>query len=133
MLSVYIISENEVLVSGGSCLHEGTALMCTIADSVVSNMSERVRSGNITMKELDRISDNIRKKRIKKLCSAIGEMGIEEALDEKLNEARAFNRHRETLGHICDSVTDVHVQGTLCYCYTYSTCYTLAIFQVLIV
>ncbi len=87
--------------------------MCTIADSVVSNMSEKIQSGDITMKELDRISDDIRKKRMKKLCSAIGEMGIEEALDKKVNEARAFNRHRETLGHICDCVTDVHVQGTL--------------------
>jgi hypothetical protein len=86
--------------------------MCTIADSVVSSMSERVRSGNITMKELKKISDDTRKKQIKKLCSAIGEIGIEEALNEKLREARAFNRHRETLGHICDSVTGVHVQGT---------------------
>lgn len=85
--------------------------MCTIAESAVSNMSQRVRSGNITMKDLNRISDD-RKKRMKKLCSAIGEMGIEEALDEKLSEARAFNRHRETLGLICDSVTDAHIQGT---------------------
>jgi hypothetical protein len=134
-IKCHVISENEALVSksGGSCLHDGTALMCTIADSVVSNMSERVQSGNITMIELDRISDDVRRKRIKKLCSAIGVMGIEEALDEKLSEARAFNRHRETLGHICDSVTDVHVRGTLSYCCTYSTYYTLAIFQVLIV
>ena len=107
--------ENEVLVSksGESCLLEGTALMCTIADSTISSMSERVRSGDITMKELDRISDDIIRKRIKKLCSAIGEKGIEEALEKKLSEARAFNRHRETLGLICDSVTDVHVQGTV--------------------
>lgn len=92
--------------------------MCTIADSTVSSMSERVRFGDITMKELDRISDDIRRKRIKKLCSAIGEEGIEEALEEKLNEARAFHRHRETLGLICDSITDVHVQGTvLCFYY----------------
>ena len=86
--------------------------MCTIADSTVSSMSERVRSGKITMKELDRISDDIRRKRIKKLCLAIGEMGIEESMDEKLNESMSFNRHRETLGLICDSITDVHVQGT---------------------
>ena len=89
--------------------------MCTIADSTVSSMSERVRSGNITMKELDRISDDIRRKRIKKLCSAIGEEGIDEALEKKLDEARAFNHHRETLGLICDSVTGVHVQGTVLY------------------
>ena len=101
--------------SGESCLHDGTALMCTIADSTVSNMSRRVRSGDITMKELDRISDDVRRKRINRLCSAIGEKGIEEALDEKLHEARAFNRHRETLGLICDSVTDVRVQGIILY------------------
>ena len=113
-MHTYNFVENEVLVSKsiGSCLHDGTTLMCTIAESAVNNMSQRVRSGDITMKELDRISDDVRKKRIKKLCSAIGEMGIEEAMDEKLNEAKAFNRHRETLGLICDSVTDVHIQGT---------------------
>ena len=119
--------------SGESCLHEGTALMCTIADSTISNMSKKVQSGDITMKELDRISDDIRM-RIKKLCSAIGEKGIEEALKEKLSEARAFNRHRETLGLICDSVTDVHVQGTVyLFILLLYRCYTLVIIQVLII
>ena len=105
--------ENEVLVSKGgeSCLHEGTTLMCTIADSTIGNMCRRIRSGDITMKELDRISDSVRRKRMKKLCSAVGEEGVEEALEQKLNEARAFNRHRETLGRICDYVTDVHIKG----------------------
>lgn len=69
------------------------------------------------MKELDGIADDLRMKRMKKLYLAVGEERVEEALQQRLNEARAFNRHRETLGLICSSVVDVTVEGILYACF----------------
>ena len=82
-----------------------------MADSTIGNMCERIHAGDITMKELDRIAIPAIRKQMTKLCSAAGEYGIEEALEQKLNEAKAFNRHKETLGLICDHIFDIHVKG----------------------
>ena len=122
-----------VTKSGESCLHEGTQLLCTIADSTIGNMCERIRSGDITMKELDGIADDVRRKRMKKLYLAVGEKGVEEALQQRVDEGRAFNRHRETLGLICSSVTDVTVEGMLYACFILlSMCYILFFFPGLV-
>ena len=82
-----------------------------MADSTISNMCERIRAGDVTMKELDRIAIPARRKQVTKLCSAAGEYGIDEAVEQKLNEAKAFNRHKETLGLICDHIFNIHVKG----------------------
>ena len=112
---LFCLLENEALVSKGgqSCLHEGTIVLCAIADSTIGNMCKRISSGDITMRELNRISDPARVKQMKKLCVAAGEHGIEEALEQKLSEQQHFRRHREAIGRICDHVLDIHVKGIL--------------------
>ena len=108
-----MFAESEVLVSKGgqSCLHEGTTLLCAIADSTIGNMCRKIRTGDITMQELHRISDRVKQMKMKKLCQAVAEKGVEEALELKLSEAKAFCRHRETLGLICDHVVNTPVKG----------------------
>ena len=65
------------------------------------------------MKELDRIAIPGIRKQLTKLSLAAGEHGIEEALEQKLSEAKAFNRYREALGLICDYIVEIHVEGML--------------------
>lgn len=109
----FIVAENEALVSksGQSCLHERTTLLCAMADSTIVNMCEKIRAGDITMKELDKTAIPTIRKQMTKLCSAAGQCGIEEALEQRLSEANAFNRHKETLGLICDHIFDIYVKG----------------------
>lgn len=118
--AVLISVENEALVSksGQPCLHERTMILCALADSTIGATCRSIRTGDISMKELDGIAIPARVRLLEKLCSAAGEDGIQEAVNEKLDAANAFNRHRETLGLICSHIVGVHVKGVCTFNYS---------------
>ncbi len=93
---------------------------CLRAVSVLADMCDQVRRGNITLWDLRNITKA--KEQMKQLCQAASKNGaqkeqlsfksVEAALVSRMEEYRVFAEHQQHLSHLCNHIPS-HVQGLL--------------------
>ena len=133
MIRCYCLSlANESLIStedgntAQSCLPEDCYVMCVRAHSSLEEVCRQIIEGSISIKELQKISSKM--EQMKRLCTAASTNGnqkqepqqqqfafqnIKAALDQRMDEYKAFNRRKEhlvTLVTLCSRI-NVKVKG----------------------
>ena len=98
-------------------------MMCVRAHSSLEEVCRQIIEGSISIKELQKISSKM--EQMKRLCTAASTNGnqkqepqqqqfafqnIKAALDQRMDEYKAFNRRKEHLATLCSRIT-VKVKG----------------------
>ncbi len=93
---------------------------CLRAVSVLADVCNQVRRGNITLRDLENITGA--KEQMKQLCQAAYKDGaqkeqlsfknVQSALQSRVEEYRAFADHKQHLSDLCTCIPS-HVQGLL--------------------
>ena len=113
-LSPTFISASEP--RGNSCLPDNCQLMCARACSKLEEIYNQICSGNITIKQLEKISANI--KQMERLCTEtsssvqpnFGFQMFKSTLDQRVNEYRSFCTRKKHLHFLCSQV-NIDIQG----------------------
>lgn len=90
----------------GSCLQEQYSLMCSLADSTLEDMKDRICNGTVTLNEMDCVC--AKEHQVMKLCAAAN--SINEFLELRKCECTAFKRHKSRLGSFCREVDTARLQ-----------------------
>ncbi len=90
-------------------LSEKCLLLCTCAESTLSDVCDRISDGSVTPSELSLIEK--KKNHVLKLISAaIKNKDVTEALEMRLREHKRFRVEKEHLVLLCDHVT-IKIKG----------------------
>lgn len=93
--------------------------LCTLADSTLTDMVQRIFNGFISLQEMETVFH--KKSQVEKLCAANSQYNwddVKSCLDLRINECRAFQRHKEILGAFCRELQayNLPIEGQLCVC-----------------
>ncbi len=96
-------------------LSEKCLLLCTCAESTLSDVCDRISDGSVTPRELSLIEE--KKNHVLKLIVTIIKnkdvaKHLEEALEIRLREHKRFCEEKEHLVQLCNRVP-IKIQGTL--------------------
>lgn len=124
-LLLYTANESLISTEDGtaaqSCLPEDCYEMCVRAHSTLELVCRNIIEGDITVNELQKISAKM--DQMKRLCRAASVSenqepqqqqfafkGIKAALEQRMDEYKAFTRRKEHLGTLCSAI-DVNIKG----------------------
>lgn len=112
-------SESLIAVDGAeSCLPEECQILCTCARSKLDEVCDQITSGNITLKELHKISAKIEQMECLCMADTTNNGGtsdfssVKDALDKRMSEYKAFMNQREYLRFLCSHISST-VPGLL--------------------
>ena len=120
-----MITRGEVKGQTRSCLPDRSDVLCTCAVSTLEGICQSILSGDITVKELHKITS--RMDHMEKLCSAMKSGNLEkkgkeydvimDAIKARLREYKAFTNRKNLLGSLCQGII-VNVKGKfgIVYC-----------------
>ena len=113
-----MITRGEVKGQARSCLPDRSDVLCTCAVSTLEDVCRSILSGDITVKELHKITK--RMDHMERLCSATKSGNLEKkgkaydtivaAIKTRLHEYEAFTNRKNLLGSLCQGVI-VKVKG----------------------
>jgi len=124
-LLLYTANESLISTEDGttdqSCLPEDCCMMCVRAHSNLEVVCRNIIEGDITINELQKISAKM--DQMKRLCRAASVSenqepqqqqfafeGIKAALEQRMDEYKAFTRRKEHLGTLCSAIA-VNIKG----------------------
>lgn len=85
-----------------SCLSEKCHVLCTMGNSAVIDMMQKIFSGSITLHEMKSVYQ--RRSQVEKLCLANAQWNLTELksrLEIRNKECTAFKQHKDVLGSFC--------------------------------
>ena len=115
--------ESEGRLRGYSCLPDDCAILCAVADSLVVELVKRIVSGEVTMKEFEKVMN--KKNQVEKLCSASQEYTLDffqQEFRKREAEYLAFRERRSVLSSFCREMEAANVNVEGYYVLLVSTC-----------